>query len=93
MAGEARGFVKIDRDECKGCGVCLESCPPKCLEIESEMNQYGVRAARYMGAGCTGCGICYFCCPEPGAITVYRAVTGKAVKEKEKEGGARAAAL
>lgn len=90
MAGEAKGLVKVDRDECKGCGLCLDSCPPKCLELEGELNRYGVRAARYTGTGCTGCGICYFCCPEPGAIAVYRAVTGKTAKAEKGESSAPA---
>jgi NAD-dependent dihydropyrimidine dehydrogenase PreA subunit len=72
MAAQPRGFVKVDTDECKGCGLCVESCPPKCLELETGLNQYGVHPARYKGEGCTGCGICFYCCPEPGAITVHR---------------------
>ncbi len=68
-----RGAVKIDPDECKGCGLCLDACPPHCLEFEHELGPYGVRPARYTGEGCTGCGICFYVCPEPGAITVYRA--------------------
>ena len=68
----ARGKVKIDVEECKGCGLCVESCPPKCLELAPELNSYGVHPARYTGHDCTGCGICFYCCPEPGAITVYR---------------------
>ena len=85
---EAKGFVKIDRDECKGCGLCLDSCPPKCLELETELNQFGVRAARYKGSACTGCGICYFCCPEPGAISVFRALAGKVAKAEKGDSSA-----
>jgi NAD-dependent dihydropyrimidine dehydrogenase PreA subunit len=65
-------MVKIDANECKGCGLCVESCPPKCLALESRLNGFGVHPANYSGEGCTGCGICFYCCPEPGAITVYR---------------------
>ncbi len=72
MATQARGDVKIDTNECKGCGLCVESCPPKCLSLRPELNQYGVHPAQYSGEGCTGCGICFYCCPEPGAIAVYR---------------------
>jgi 2-oxoglutarate ferredoxin oxidoreductase subunit delta len=74
MAGLARGTVTVNVDECKGCGLCVHSCPPKCLELAPELSAYGVHPARYTGAECTGCGICFYCCPEPGALTVYRRV-------------------
>ena len=77
MAGQARGKVTVDVEECKGCGLCVEACPPKCLELEPELNAYGAHPAHYTGHDCTGCGICFYCCPEPGAITVYR-IKGKA---------------
>ncbi|PSH04215.1 MAG: 4Fe-4S ferredoxin [Acidobacteria bacterium] len=72
MAGPARGKVEVDQDECKGCGLCAESCPAKVLELSTELNRYGVHPMRYVGEGCSGCGVCYMVCPEPGAITVYR---------------------
>ena len=75
MAAVPRGLVKVDSNECKGCGLCVESCPPKCLELQSELNSYGVHPAHYKGEDCTGCGICFYCCPEPGAISVFRLVT------------------
>jgi 2-oxoglutarate ferredoxin oxidoreductase subunit delta len=74
MASPARGRVTIDVEECKGCGLCVEACPPKCLELVPELSAYGVHPAHYIGHDCTGCGICFYCCPEPGAITVYRRV-------------------
>lgn len=69
---QARGNVTINVDECKGCGLCVESCPPRCLVLAEELSSYGVHPARYTGAGCSGCGVCFYACPEPGAITVYR---------------------
>ena len=69
-----RGKLRIDVDECKGCGICVEACPPKVISINERLNHYGYRTAEYAGAGCTGCGICFMACPEPGAITVLRMV-------------------
>lgn len=69
-----RGQLRIDGDECKGCGLCIEACPPKAISMSERLNHYGYRTAVYAGAGCTGCGICFMICPEPGAITVLRLV-------------------
>jgi 2-oxoglutarate ferredoxin oxidoreductase subunit delta len=67
-----RGSVRLDSNECKGCGLCVEACPPKVLRLASVLNPFGYHAASYLGAKCTGCGICFYVCPEPGAITVLR---------------------
>ena len=88
MAG-ARGKVEIHEEECKGCGVCVEACPPKCLQLAPQLSAMGVHPAQYAGQGCTGCGICFYCCPEPGAIEVYRAAAPK----KATLGGEHAAAV
>ena len=67
-----RGLLRVDGDECKGCGLCVEACPPKAIVLGEKLNHSGYRTAQYAGAGCTGCGICFLVCPEPGAITVLR---------------------
>jgi len=73
-----RGLLRVDIDECKGCGLCVEACPPKAIHLSERLNHYGYRTATYAGKGCTGCGICFMACPEPGAITVLRLANGKA---------------
>ncbi len=86
MANQPRGNVAINTEECKGCGLCVESCPSKVLELAPDLNAYGVHPAVYKGENCNGCGICFYCCPEPGAITVFRATPGQkanSVAEKE----------
>ena len=75
MSAQARGKVSISVEDCKGCELCVDSCPVKCLDLLPGLNQYGVRAAYYKKEVCTGCGICFYTCPEPGAIVVFRAVT------------------
>ena len=45
MTSQPRGNVTIDIDECKGCGLCVESCPPKCLFLAPELSKYGVHPA------------------------------------------------
>ncbi len=67
-----RGMVELNPEECKGCGLCVEACPPKVLRLSERLSHYGYHPAEYLGAGCTGCGICFYACPEPGGITVLR---------------------
>ena len=94
MAGPARGKVTVDAEECKGSGLCVESCPPKCLELSAELSRLGVHPARYTGRGCSACGICFYCCPEPGAIIVFRlAARPKAAATATRRGGEHAPAL
>jgi Pyruvate/2-oxoacid:ferredoxin oxidoreductase delta subunit len=90
MATQARGKVTIDSEECKGCGVCVDACPPKCLELQPELNAYGVHPARYTGEGCSGCGVCFYVCPEPGAITVFRLNVPKPMSLQTEAGNATA---
>lgn len=73
-----RGWLRVDVEECKGCGLCVEACPPKVIRMSDGLNHYGYRTAVYAGAGCTGCGICFMACPEPGAITVFHALMSAA---------------
>lgn len=72
MKAADRGRLDLDSQECKGCGLCVEACPPKVLQLASSLNRYGYHPVMYLGEGCTGCGICFFACPEPGAIVVWR---------------------
>jgi len=74
-----RGLLRVDGDECKGCGLCAEACPPKVIAMSERLNHYGYRTATYAGHGCTGCGICFLACPEPGAITVLHLAAKTAI--------------
>ncbi len=69
-----RGQMRVDVEECKGCGLCVDACPPKLIVLNEKLNRYGYRTAAYTGVSCTACGICFMVCPEPGAITVLKIV-------------------
>jgi 2-oxoglutarate ferredoxin oxidoreductase subunit delta len=75
-----RGQLRIDEQECKGCGLCIEACPPKVISLSERLNHFGYRTVLYGGNGCTACGICFMACPEPGAITVLRLVSTRKVE-------------
>ncbi|MBN2188411.1 MAG: 4Fe-4S binding protein [Chitinispirillaceae bacterium] len=63
-------YITIDHEECKGCRLCVEFCPKKCIVIGSNINKIGYQYAEFQSGKCTACGICYYVCPEPGTITV-----------------------
>lgn len=75
---KAVGHIVIVAEECKGCGLCLEVCPPQVLRFSETFNRMGYHPAEYIGEGCTGCGVCFYVCPEPGAITVYKRAGARA---------------
>ena len=42
-----RGTVDMNSEECKGCGLCVEACPPRVLVLAEGLNRYGYRPAVY----------------------------------------------
>ena len=67
-----RGTVVIDKDRCKGCGLCIAACPNQVLAFSGELNKsgYNVVHMEYPEA-CVGCAFCAQTCPDI-AIEVYR---------------------
>lgn len=64
--------IKIDREKCKGCGVCIESCPNNLLILSKEFNKLGFTFIEQVDPEhCTGCGLCALVCPEA-AIEIYK---------------------
>jgi 2-oxoglutarate ferredoxin oxidoreductase subunit delta len=67
-----KGMVFINRELCKGCGYCVDTCPLGVIVVEESFNKKGVFPASpaYLEK-CTGCCMCARMCPEI-AIEVYR---------------------
>ena len=63
--------IKIDETRCKGCYLCITSCPQGLIKISSRLNAKGTRSARFGGGKCTGCSMCAIICPDC-IIEVYR---------------------
>lgn len=64
-ARKYRGLVFIDWNRCKGCGFCVEFCPPHVLRISEEFNTHGYHPPYLTNeAGCTGCDLCGLYCPD-----------------------------
>lgn len=64
-------MIKIDREKCKGCELCVHFCPKNCIEVDESYNSRGYRPARPTVGECTGCAICARICPDI-AIEVWR---------------------
>ena len=72
------GVAHVDREKCRGCGVCVEECPKKIIHLMPYTSKYYVKCASpekgkvvrmYCDKGCIGCHICEKNCPEK-AITL-----------------------
>ena len=72
-----RGFIRINTDLCKGCGLCIVACPKGSIKTDNKLNVQGYRPARYTerekskDRKCTGCALCAITCPDV-AIEVFR---------------------
>lgn len=56
--------VKISKERCKSCGICIRECPKKAISISSEVNEKGYKVVCIDDEVCIGCGICYHMCPD-----------------------------
>ena len=78
------GKIKIQKDRCKGCYLCIANCPNGLIKVSPDLNAKGVKPAYFSGGkparreskgsgagGCTGCTMCAVICPDC-IITVYR---------------------
>jgi 2-oxoglutarate ferredoxin oxidoreductase subunit delta len=71
------GFIRIDQERCKGCGLCVEICSRGLIVISSFFNLKGYLPAEYRESEsddkrrCNACTLCAIICPDI-AIEVYR---------------------
>ena len=57
--------VVVITDRCKGCGICVELCPNKVLDIGEHVNSRGYRYVVVKAQDrCVGCRKCELMCPD-----------------------------
>ena len=67
-----RGTVVIDKNRCKGCGLCIAACPNQVLAFSGKLNNSGYNVVHMKNPeACVGCSFCAQTCPDI-AIEVYR---------------------
>ena len=71
------GYVEVNRDHCKGCDLCVVSCPTDVLELEPrEVNDRGYHYVYMKNPdNCIGCANCGYVCPDA-CLTVYNKRVG-----------------
>ena len=64
--------ITIDRDKCKGCQLCITVCPKGAIEIDTELNRFGIKPVKVKkNIECSGCTMCAIICPDC-CIEVYK---------------------
>ncbi len=67
-----KGAVVVNTERCKGCDLCVVTCPKDVLALSKDVNSKGYNFS-YMKneEECVGCSSCGHVCPD-GCITVYK---------------------
>lgn len=65
-------MIKVDKDMCKGCKLCVVTCPVNILEMSTDYNVNGDNyCVQVEPEKCIGCAFCAMICPDA-AIEVYK---------------------
>ena len=74
--------VTINRQWCKGCGICVAFCRPKALGLDAD------KAAVVNAEACIACGLCELYCPDLAITFAGRPKKGVAASAGDEATGA-----
>lgn len=57
-------MLYINEELCKGCFICVESCPRETYTISETLNHKGVHIPIPDNDKCIKCGLCVISCPD-----------------------------
>ena len=67
ITANAKWVIRIDDDNCTGCGICIDRCWMNALKIEGNM-------AVCDDNRCIGCGLCIYVCPSDALKLIRRKI-------------------
>ncbi|MBU1077559.1 MAG: 4Fe-4S dicluster domain-containing protein [Spirochaetes bacterium] len=58
--------ITIKNDLCKGCELCISTCPSKLIKLSKKFNSKGLHYVEFTDPDgkCTGCTLCAVICPD-----------------------------
>ncbi len=75
-------MIEVNKEYCKGCGLCIRFCPVDALERAEELNERGIYEPIEIEDKCTGCRLCEMICPDFAIIVEEEEEKKSSKKEK-----------
>ncbi len=68
--------IKIDKDYCKGCELCVRACPQQIISMSKDITVRGYFYAQvHEPSRCIGCRICAITCPDAAIDVITNGTT------------------
>ncbi|OQX29842.1 MAG: 2-oxoacid:acceptor oxidoreductase [Spirochaeta sp. LUC14_002_19_P3] len=72
-----QGIPEIDKERCKGCGLCIANCPKNILEMANDINSFGAYYTICSDESqCIACGACSLMCPDAAIEIILKREVG-----------------
>lgn len=74
---EKKPGIEVNRDFCKGCGICVAFCPKEVLELDDHE-----KAVVKQPEKCNACGLCELRCPDIAIEVRSEEKKGKSIEQR-----------